>query len=319
MLPLVFATGAGVNARISIGIAVVSGMLASMGLAVLFVQSFFTLLQRLAEDRGAKAPPVNSEAATPHPSGVHCGCPQHPAAHAVGLQEEDPMKVSSLSAMAAAVVLAACASTQPRTTGGLGAEMPLARPDAAKTAVPASMAENSLVYRSPTLDLSKYHGFYIPSADVYRGADAEFGDTTPQEQDRLAQDLTGDVVAALGRSRNLVSSPGPGIVSLQLTLAGVSKTHPILSLSRLTPVGMGITALKSVEGMPAAFVGSVTIAGKFTDSQTGEILGGIVTRQSPPAYDLRSSAGTMETAQLGLSNFATGLAASIDKMAGPRR
>ncbi|MGL4965674.1 MAG: efflux RND transporter permease subunit [Inquilinus sp.] len=52
VLPLVFATGAGANARASIGIAVVSGMLASTGLAVLFVPSFFTLLQRLAE-RGA--------------------------------------------------------------------------------------------------------------------------------------------------------------------------------------------------------------------------------------------------------------------------
>ena len=48
MLPLVFASGAGAGARISIGIAVVSGMLASTFLAVLFVPSFFTVLERLA-------------------------------------------------------------------------------------------------------------------------------------------------------------------------------------------------------------------------------------------------------------------------------
>jgi hydrophobic/amphiphilic exporter-1 (mainly G- bacteria), HAE1 family len=46
MLPLVLATGAGAGARVSLGIAVVSGMLASTGLAVLFVPAFFTVLER---------------------------------------------------------------------------------------------------------------------------------------------------------------------------------------------------------------------------------------------------------------------------------
>ncbi|MBS0517150.1 MAG: efflux RND transporter permease subunit [Proteobacteria bacterium] len=51
MLPLVFATGAGAGARVSLGMAVVSGMLASTGLAVLFVPAFFTVLERLSSRR----------------------------------------------------------------------------------------------------------------------------------------------------------------------------------------------------------------------------------------------------------------------------
>ena len=65
VLPLVLATGAGANARKSLGISVFSGMIASTCLAVLFVPSFFTLLQKFEEGRKArkvKAPPV---AATP--------------------------------------------------------------------------------------------------------------------------------------------------------------------------------------------------------------------------------------------------------------
>jgi HAE1 family hydrophobic/amphiphilic exporter-1 len=65
VLPLVLATGAGANARKSLGISVFSGMIASTCLAVLFVPSFFTLLQGFEEGRKArkvKAPPV---AATP--------------------------------------------------------------------------------------------------------------------------------------------------------------------------------------------------------------------------------------------------------------
>jgi hydrophobic/amphiphilic exporter-1 (mainly G- bacteria), HAE1 family len=59
VVPLVLATGAGANARKSIGITVFSGMIASTCLAVLFVPAFFVVVQRfenwLAERRG-KAP-----------------------------------------------------------------------------------------------------------------------------------------------------------------------------------------------------------------------------------------------------------------------
>jgi hydrophobic/amphiphilic exporter-1 (mainly G- bacteria), HAE1 family len=51
VVPLVLATGAGASARKSIGIAVFSGMLASTCLAVLFVPSFFVILQRWQEPR----------------------------------------------------------------------------------------------------------------------------------------------------------------------------------------------------------------------------------------------------------------------------
>ena len=52
--PLVFATGAGANARISLGLSVFSGMIASTCLAVLFVPSFFVVMQRLDERKGKK-------------------------------------------------------------------------------------------------------------------------------------------------------------------------------------------------------------------------------------------------------------------------
>jgi hydrophobic/amphiphilic exporter-1 (mainly G- bacteria), HAE1 family len=55
VLPLVLASGAGAAARKSLGIAVASGMLASTCLAVLFVPSFFVVLQRFAERKGAKS------------------------------------------------------------------------------------------------------------------------------------------------------------------------------------------------------------------------------------------------------------------------
>jgi hydrophobic/amphiphilic exporter-1 (mainly G- bacteria), HAE1 family len=64
VLPLVLATGAGANARRSIGVTVFSGMLASTCLAVLFVPAFFVVVQRFADWRTArKAKPAAGVAA----------------------------------------------------------------------------------------------------------------------------------------------------------------------------------------------------------------------------------------------------------------
>ena len=63
MLPLVLATGAGASARKSIGITVFSGMIASTCLAVLFVPSFFVVVQQFVEWRARRnAKPVTQAA-----------------------------------------------------------------------------------------------------------------------------------------------------------------------------------------------------------------------------------------------------------------
>ena len=54
VLPLVLATGAGSSARTSIGITVFTGMIASTCLAVLFVPSFFVVVQRMEEWRAKR-------------------------------------------------------------------------------------------------------------------------------------------------------------------------------------------------------------------------------------------------------------------------
>jgi HAE1 family hydrophobic/amphiphilic exporter-1 len=69
VVPLVLATGAGANARKSIGITVFSGMLASTCLAVLFVPTFFVVVQRFEnwlKERKQKAPEATI-APTPQP------------------------------------------------------------------------------------------------------------------------------------------------------------------------------------------------------------------------------------------------------------
>ena len=68
VLPLVLATGAGAAARRSIGIAVFSGMIASTCLVVVFVPSFYVVMQSLEERRKRK--PAREAAPPPQPDGA---------------------------------------------------------------------------------------------------------------------------------------------------------------------------------------------------------------------------------------------------------
>jgi HAE1 family hydrophobic/amphiphilic exporter-1 len=67
VMPLVFASGAGASARKSLGIAVASGMLASTCLAILFVPSFFVVLQRFAERKRQLKTPSEAKPTIPPP------------------------------------------------------------------------------------------------------------------------------------------------------------------------------------------------------------------------------------------------------------
>jgi hydrophobic/amphiphilic exporter-1 (mainly G- bacteria), HAE1 family len=58
VLPLVLSTGAGASADISLGLSVLSGIIASTCLAVLFVPSFFAVLQHFEEARKARKKPL---------------------------------------------------------------------------------------------------------------------------------------------------------------------------------------------------------------------------------------------------------------------
>ena len=55
VVPLVLATGAGAAARISLGLAVFTGMIASTCLAVLFVPSFFVSFGNVSKKATARA------------------------------------------------------------------------------------------------------------------------------------------------------------------------------------------------------------------------------------------------------------------------
>jgi len=201
----------------------------------------------------------------------------------------------------------ACSSQTPKTTGGLGDKLPLA----------PGQYPGTLVYRSPTLQTNtgKYKSLLVDSADIYRAADADFGNASQADKERLAEKLTTEFRTALTKHNYpLVTQPGQGVVRLHLTLAGVKESKPVAAtVLRLTPLGLGMSAANTVAGHSSALVGSVTVAGGMTDTQSGEALAGFVATESPIALDVTSGLGTLRAAELGIERGADEFAADLDR------
>jgi hypothetical protein len=218
-------------------------------------------------------------------------------------------RIASVAAILVAAAIAGCASTKPETSAGLTEKYPMS---------PSAASPDTLVYRSPAIDIKKYtNGFYVEAVDIYAGADAEFGDVSAADRQKLAEFLRTEFIRELGTKYKIAQQAGPGVVQLKLTLAGVSETRPFLSAAtRLSPAGLVLAMGKSATGMPAAFTGSVTFGCVISDGGSGQTLGAFLTKVGPNALDLSSALGTLEAARIGITRGAEGFRAAVDRITG---
>jgi hypothetical protein len=210
-----------------------------------------------------------------------------------------------LSAVAV-LLLAACAQRQPPPPPAAVGNQPLA----ASTEVPGA-----LVYRVPNIDqLPPPRCFYIPDTQVYNGPDARYFGVDEQQKEAVAKVVTEAFRRELGRHQRLCEASGPRVATLQLTLFGLKRTTPSDISSSTNPYGSLLTgAYGNVGGsnLQAAVNGSITVAGKFTDS-TGAVLAGFVNSVSSNDFDLPLDAGPLEIAKLGADKMASEVAGAVD-------
>ncbi|MBV8146516.1 MAG: DUF3313 domain-containing protein [Gammaproteobacteria bacterium] len=202
------------------------------------------------------------------------------------------------------LVLSSCASQTPKTTAGLG-DLPLQ----------PSQYPGTLVYRAPDIQSGKYKSIFIDKADIYRAADAEFGGASEEDKVRLAEKLSTEFRNALTKHHyTLATQAGEGVVRLHLILAGVKESKPVAStVLRLTPLGLGASAAKTLTGASSALVGSVTVSGELLDTQSGEALAGFVATESPIALDISSGLGKLRAAELGIERGSEEFAVALDQ------
>lgn len=172
---------------------------------------------------------------------------------------------------------------------------------------------NTLLFRSPDFDTKKYTKFIVEPVSIYGGKDADFGSISDEDKKKIA-DLIGDEFKrVISKNYKVVNAPGPDVVRVKFTLAGLEVTRPAAAAAtHLIPIGLVINLGKSAAGMQGSFIGSVTMAGEFYDSQTNKLQVGFVTRRSPNAMDVTTMGSQLEAASKSVKEIIEKLGEQID-------
>jgi len=203
-----------------------------------------------------------------------------------------------LAAIALNAVLAGCNTAQPNAYRALTS--------AGELASHPGDPNGHMPYRyARQVDWSRYRSAVLDPVVIYQGSDNQFGGMAEADKAKLAAFMTADFSEALSRRFVMTKRPGAGTVRVRLTLAGASKTVPIVAtLSRFDMAGVVYNGAQAVRDRPGFLTGAVVYAVEIFDATTGELLLAYVAKQYPKAYDIKASMGDLTAAEVGIQRGA---------------
>src|SRR4029453_4682386 len=94
---------------------------------------------------------------------------------------------------------------------------------------------------------------------------------------KMASVVTEELRQELAKTFPSPAKPQADTLRMRGTIIGATKTKGgIATATRVTPVGFGISALKSALGKPGPFTGSILYAVELHDARPGQVLLGAV-------------------------------------------
>ena len=163
----------------------------------------------------------------------------------------------------------------------------------------------SWTYAQPREVFGKYRTLIVDNAAVYNGPDAQFDGIDPADRAKFAAIVTDALRSELAKSFPNPARTQADTLRLKVTLLGAEKTKGgVATATRVTPMGFGLSALKSAMGKNGSFTGSVLFAVELYDARTNELLLGAVRRRHPDPLDVPATLGTEETVKAVAREFA---------------
>jgi hypothetical protein len=215
-----------------------------------------------------------------------------------------PLAAAS-SAIVISLALAGCASSPPVDYQGLAS---------ANQLQPVKDNEEPFQFHNPDADLTKYSKILIDPVTIYTGTDAQFGSTSQEDRQAIANYVQKTFQKTLGKRFQLATAPGPDTLRLHLTLTGIKTSTPVIStLSHLAPAGLVVNTGLQVTDHNGTFFGSVSYAAELSGAATGELVYAYVTKQTPDALDVTASFGSLAAAREGVRIGATHLRNQLAK------
>ncbi len=174
------------------------------------------------------------------------------------------------------VFMAGCAATQqasvkdlPAVCGFLGAGCDLLKPGAT--------GEAGLRYVNPKARLTQYNKVIVEVVGFF-GSDV--AKVPPKEQETLTELFQQSLTEALAKRYQIVDQAGPGVMQIQVAILDAEAATPgARSISMAVPQMRVLAAGTSLATGKYPFAGGAQAVAKFTDAETGELLGAAVDRQ----------------------------------------
>lgn len=164
----------------------------------------------------------------------------------------------------------------------------------------------SWTYAQPRDVFTKYRTVIVEPTAIYNGPDAQFeGDISAADRSKYAAIVTDALRSELAKSFPSPARPQADTLRIKVTLLGADKTKGgVATATRVTPIGFGLSAVKSALGKGGSFTGSVLVAVEVYDARTNELLLAAVRRRHPDPLDVPATLGTEETVKAVARDFA---------------
>lgn len=153
---------------------------------------------------------------------------------------------------------------------------------------------------------ARFRTVIVEPTAVYNGADAQFeGEISAADRAKFAAIITDALREELAKSFPAPATPQADTLRLKVTLLGAEKTKGgLATATRVTPIGFGLSAVKSALGKGGSLTGSVLVAVELYNAKTNELLLAAVRRRHPDALDVPATLGTEETVKAVAREFA---------------
>lgn len=170
----------------------------------------------------------------------------------------------------------------------------------------------ALLYRNPERPKTNYTKFIIEPVQIYQGEDNGFGKLPKEDIQMMADFIPKEMTRVIGEKYQIVEKPGPDTMRIKLILVGLEKTNTVMrSLTYGNPMGLVGNLASGAAGKEGVYMGSITLAGEFEDSQTGTVIAAFMGKIHPFALDLSFS--PWAAAKDGVTRLARDFRDTLDK------
>lgn len=181
--------------------------------------------------------------------------------------------------LAAMVLMAGCAGTQ-HVSKQVELKSHFLGPKIVSMLKEGGDDQAGLIYINSRAKWARYNKLIVKPVTIWKDKGTQ--DVSPEDLQRLADDLWSKIRQEMGKDYQIVHAGGPGTMRFEGAITEAEASNAVMdTVTSLIPQTRMLTGLKGlVAGGKPGFVGAASIEMKITDAQTGDLLAAAIDRRA---------------------------------------